>query len=303
MTPESSVIIPAHNEMTLLGRCLTALLADALPGEIEVVVVANGCTDATADIARSFPGVVVVELDVADKATALNAGDAAATGWPRLYVDADVVVSTNALRQTTQALGGTKILAAAPRPHFDSQRSSRLVRAWYRTYAVMPYTQHGMIGSGVYGLSRTGHERLGSFPDAVADDLVVSRLFAENERTTVDATFVVDTPRTLGALVHSKSRVARANRLYARAPSRPLSSRRRPSARTLVDLGRSPRNWPDLAIYLATHVVIRTVARRPSRERWARDSSIRRVIDDGGVADSGGGGSNRVVNSNGIVWR
>ena len=47
----TSVVIAAHNEEALLGRCLDALLSDAEPGEFEVVVVPNGCTDSTARVA------------------------------------------------------------------------------------------------------------------------------------------------------------------------------------------------------------------------------------------------------------
>ena len=49
-----SVVIPAHDEEAVVGRCLAALLDGARPGELDVVVVCNGCTDATADIARGF---------------------------------------------------------------------------------------------------------------------------------------------------------------------------------------------------------------------------------------------------------
>jgi glycosyltransferase involved in cell wall biosynthesis len=44
-----SVILPASNEEAYIGACLTALFAsDPVPGGAEVVVVANGCRDATA---------------------------------------------------------------------------------------------------------------------------------------------------------------------------------------------------------------------------------------------------------------
>src|SRR5215468_4866999 len=46
-----SVIIPAHNEEKYLGATLEALERQSY-GWFEVVVVANGCTDATADVAR-----------------------------------------------------------------------------------------------------------------------------------------------------------------------------------------------------------------------------------------------------------
>jgi glycosyltransferase involved in cell wall biosynthesis len=44
-----SVILPASNEEAYIGPCLTALFAShPVPGGAEVVVVANGCRDATA---------------------------------------------------------------------------------------------------------------------------------------------------------------------------------------------------------------------------------------------------------------
>jgi glycosyltransferase involved in cell wall biosynthesis len=49
-----SVILPASNEAALIGHCLNALLASewTRSESVEIVVVANGCTDDTADQAR-----------------------------------------------------------------------------------------------------------------------------------------------------------------------------------------------------------------------------------------------------------
>ena len=63
------------------------------PGELDVVVVCNGCTDQTAELARSCGYQVrVVELASASKPAALRIGDAAALAFPRLYLDADVIL-------------------------------------------------------------------------------------------------------------------------------------------------------------------------------------------------------------------
>ena len=80
-----SIIIPAHNEAAVIGRCLEPLTHGARPGEFDVIVVCNGCRDATALEARRFGlSVRVIETDTPSKANALNLGDAAATGFPRL---------------------------------------------------------------------------------------------------------------------------------------------------------------------------------------------------------------------------
>ena len=46
-----SIVIPAHNEAAVIGRLLSGLLAEAEPDEFEVLVVANGCHDATETVA------------------------------------------------------------------------------------------------------------------------------------------------------------------------------------------------------------------------------------------------------------
>src|SRR5664279_3811245 len=82
-----SIVIAAHNEAAGIGRCLDTLLADAKPDEFDVAVVANGCADDTATEAAARVGVRVIELTEPNKAKALNAGDQAANGFPRIYLD------------------------------------------------------------------------------------------------------------------------------------------------------------------------------------------------------------------------
>jgi glycosyltransferase involved in cell wall biosynthesis len=78
------VIIPVHNEETLLGNCLVALQRAAahpdLRGEtVHILVVLDSCTDASAQIALAH-GVASIAVD------ARNVGEARATGM-RLLVD------------------------------------------------------------------------------------------------------------------------------------------------------------------------------------------------------------------------
>jgi glycosyltransferase involved in cell wall biosynthesis len=108
-----SIIIPASNEEGYLGACLGALLAsDAVAAE--VIVVANGCRDATADVARGFAGQFatrdwgfsVLDLVEGSKPGALNAGDAVAVGDMRVYLDADVVVTRGTDARSGNVCGG-----------------------------------------------------------------------------------------------------------------------------------------------------------------------------------------------------
>ena len=67
-----TVVVPAHNEAATIGVCLASLAGQTVP-PTAVVVVADNCTDATAEVARAAGARVVVTVDNADKkAGALN---------------------------------------------------------------------------------------------------------------------------------------------------------------------------------------------------------------------------------------
>ena len=93
----TSIIIPAHNEAAVIERCLKSLEISAIKNKLEVYVVCNGCVDNTADLARKFEYVTVIDIPTASKIAALNAGDDAATTYPRVYFDADVLIEGDSL--------------------------------------------------------------------------------------------------------------------------------------------------------------------------------------------------------------
>jgi cellulose synthase/poly-beta-1,6-N-acetylglucosamine synthase-like glycosyltransferase/peptidoglycan/xylan/chitin deacetylase (PgdA/CDA1 family) len=91
-----SVVIPAHNEERVIAKTLDALLA-LRDAPMEVIVVDDGSTDATGDIAAAF-GVTVLRQPRGGKATALNLGLRRATGDVVVVLDADTVVAPGFLR-------------------------------------------------------------------------------------------------------------------------------------------------------------------------------------------------------------
>ena len=213
--PLASVIIPAHNEGETLGRCLTALLADATGDEFEVVVVANGCTDRTADVARAF-GVRVVETSAVGKAPALRLGDDAATVFPRIYLDADIELGTASARALVAALGVGGLMASAPTASFDLAAVSRPARRVHGVHEALMADRRGLAGAGAYALSSDGHARVAPIPDVIADDAYVHRCFAPAERAAVaNAYAVIRPPRTLIGNVRRRLRIRAGNRQLA----------------------------------------------------------------------------------------
>ncbi|MEE1047446.1 MAG: glycosyltransferase family 2 protein [Clostridia bacterium] len=68
-----AVIIPAHNEAGVLGRLIKSIKSADYPQElIDIYVVADGCTDNTADIARAFGAVVLEKSPASCKGDALK---------------------------------------------------------------------------------------------------------------------------------------------------------------------------------------------------------------------------------------
>ncbi|MCD6304326.1 MAG: glycosyltransferase family 2 protein [Planctomycetes bacterium] len=87
-----SIVIPAYNEERYLGRCLAALARQTCPaGLFEVIVVDNGSTDGTAEIAHRYGARVVFEPRKG-VARARQAGFSAARGEVIASTDADTVV-------------------------------------------------------------------------------------------------------------------------------------------------------------------------------------------------------------------
>jgi glycosyltransferase involved in cell wall biosynthesis len=209
--PLASVVVPAHDEEAVLGALLTVLAEPAASGELEVVVAANGCTDGTVEVAAGFPGVRVVEVAAASKIAALNAGDQAASAFPRIYLDADIDVDLGSLRAVVRALRDGAP-AAAPSPLIDTTRCGPGVRAYYLVGRRIGYWRHHVIGAGIYGVSAAGRARWGAFPDLVADDSFVYGRFEDAERVNPPgATFVVRPPRTLRSLHRRHVRIALGN--------------------------------------------------------------------------------------------
>src|SRR5207244_3688594 len=85
--PRISVVVCSYNGARTLGECLDGVLALDYP-EYEVIVVSDGSTDATAELARAR-GVRVVETPNRGLSSARNTGLAAATGEIVAYLDDD----------------------------------------------------------------------------------------------------------------------------------------------------------------------------------------------------------------------
>jgi glycosyltransferase involved in cell wall biosynthesis len=93
--PEVSVIVPARDEGVCLGACLKSL-AGQQGVSFEIIVVDDGSTDRTTEIARSFAGVKLIEAGPlpegwSGKSNAVHTGAQQAHGEWLLFTDADTI--------------------------------------------------------------------------------------------------------------------------------------------------------------------------------------------------------------------
>ena len=268
----TSVVIAAHNEAAVIGRCLDSLLASAKPGEFDITVVANGCTDDTAKVAAGR-GVRVVDRPEPGKAGALNAGDEVAVGFPRVYLDADIIVTTDGLRALAGAIGGP-VLAATARRELDVSGRPLPVRGYFAVNRWLPAFRTGLFGRGVIVLGEPGRARFDRFPDMVSDDLFLDSLFTAGEKREVSSVpSRVATPLRTSALVRRLVRV-RAGNTAMRAAAPDVRPADRSSWLKDVVL-RRPWLAPAAVCYVGITLYAASKARNGENQDWGRDDSTR----------------------------
>ncbi|NEA65235.1 glycosyltransferase family A protein [Streptomyces sp. SID12488] len=285
----TSIVIPAHNEAQVIGRLLDSLMAesadstDSTDGEIDVVVVCNGCTDDTARIANAHgPRVRVVEIPTPSKHAALRAGDDHARGFPRIYVDADVVITGADVLALVAPLNDdtSDILATAPERQIPLTGCGRRVRAYYRVWQRLPAVREGLFGRGVIAVSKAGHARIAALPPLMADDLAASLAFAPEERLVVGgARVVVHPPRTWGDLMKRRVRAAVSTAQVEQHQAPEEASARTSVADLKALVRRDPKLFPSVVVFLAAAVAARRASRKAIRAQdfgtWLRDESSR----------------------------
>jgi glycosyltransferase involved in cell wall biosynthesis len=166
-TLDLSIVLPAHNEVTLLGSTVTNLVSGLANKELsyEIVVVENGSTDATLLLARRLeeevPGVRVLSQPVGNYGAALEAGIRAARG--RLvatfdvdYYDLAFLDRALGLLETTDA---GVIIASKLAPGADDRRA---IGRRATTFAHMFVLRHllGLRVSDVHGMKVIRRDQL-----------------------------------------------------------------------------------------------------------------------------------------------
>ena len=165
-----AIAIPAHDEAGAIVRCVRSIAACAVPDllEIQIVVVADNCTDVTADLARSSGARVLVRSDPARRGKGFALKFAFETllsdGFDAfMVVDADSIVDSNFLTESVRLFraGADGVQARYVVLNSDASPRTRLMNVAFMAFNVLRARGRqrlglsaGICGNG-FGLSRS----------------------------------------------------------------------------------------------------------------------------------------------------
>lgn len=143
--PKVSVIVPAHNEeLTLEKTCRSVLALDYKRELLELVIVNDGSTDKTLNVAnavkRSRPEAVkVISQENGGKWKAMNAGIAASSGEFVACLDADSTIKQDALNKMLPYFSDPKVAVVLPMLYVDSPKNLLQKVQWHEYVINMFY--------------------------------------------------------------------------------------------------------------------------------------------------------------------
>ncbi|WP_308212823.1 glycosyltransferase family 2 protein [Mycolicibacterium arenosum] len=134
-----SIVVPAHNEEGYIGATLEHLAALDYPDQrYEVLVVENGSSDRTLDVARRFEcgNVRVFASDARGVSAAKNAGaeQASPDGDWVVFLDADTLLKANFLTELESLLRNARTPLSVGTSSVRPIEGGRVARAWFAYY-------------------------------------------------------------------------------------------------------------------------------------------------------------------------
>jgi cellulose synthase/poly-beta-1,6-N-acetylglucosamine synthase-like glycosyltransferase len=275
-----SIVIPAHNEAGVIARTLNSILTNPLDRPLQVIVVANGCTDNTAEVVRRFGDrVELIDTPVGNKANALNLGDRAARYDLRAYLDADIELSPNALQTVVDAFKDPTVRLATPRARHVYRGHNPFLAGYYALWRSMPYVRQGAMGGGFYMMDKELRSRFAEFPAITADDKFARNLAKPSERRVVDGCYATITmPQTFGDLLKVKTRWTYGNLELAATHPELNENDQQKHEGALRHLVARPWLWVNVPAFLFVYVYAHREAKKRFANKqsvWERDQSTR----------------------------
>jgi cellulose synthase/poly-beta-1,6-N-acetylglucosamine synthase-like glycosyltransferase len=131
--PRISLLVPAHNEESVIRKKLNNLLSLDYPPECcEIIVGSDGSTDQTAAIVQEFRAKGVCLIDCArqqGKSAVQNLLVAESTGEIIVFTDADCWVPPEALRIVTENFGDPEVGLVTTQPFYSNSNETNITQS------------------------------------------------------------------------------------------------------------------------------------------------------------------------------
>ncbi len=273
--PKLDLIIAARNEESYIGGCLQSLLdQDAKTFTLQVFVAVNASTDKTTEVALTYKekfqargwALNVLDVPVAGKVNALNAADQVSSGGIRVYLDADVRLKAELLRQLHAALDtdvplyATGTLQVAP-------AQSWVTRQYASLWTQLPFVKGGAVGAGLFAVNSAGRARWAEFPNIISDDTFVRLCFRPDERIEVPACYIWPMIEGLRNLIRVRRRQDAGVEEIAQNYPDMLKNEGKATLGKGELLRLLLKNPVGFCVYAVVHVAVRL---RPASKEWTR---------------------------------
>ena len=277
----ATVIIPAHNEASVIEDCLNSIVNQQ--GIDHIIVPCNGCTDNTVEIVKTkFPDVVCLDIEKPSKTNALNVAEEKAKelgiSYPVFYIDADTRLSENAILHISNVINSGEVLLAAPTPIINTDKSSFLVKTYYKVWANLPYIKEGVIATCSFIVSEEGRQRFDKFADVIGDDGFIRCHFKNKEIANIKgAEIYITAPKDIFSLIKIKTRARLGNMELIAKNKCPVREEKHYG--NVVKEILFSKNFISASIYILIALIIRVRAnvqfKKLSTYTWEKDTSSR----------------------------
>lgn len=231
--PGVSILIAAYQEEKAIAGTLECIAAEDYPGEVEVLVLNDGSTDRTVEIARETrsrltlaPGmsIEILSSDVNQgKASTLNRGLAHARHDLIVTIDGDSELRRDSLRRIVERLQSdppnTQAVAGAVLVGNSRENLLTGAQEWDYFHGIaavkrMQSMYHGtLVAQGAFSIYRRGAlEAVGGFPECVGEDIVITwAMLRKGYRVgyAEDAIIFTDAPETFRQFAQQRRRWSR----------------------------------------------------------------------------------------------
>ena len=165
-----SVVIPAHNEEKYIGKCLRSIKSASkyVSGGVEMIVVANRCTDRTAAIAKHYGARVLTNDDKCISAIR-NTGIRAAKGRIIVTIDADSMMTKYSLAEIKTMLESGNYIGGGTNPKFDRMSVGIAFSAAYVALNLLPVMikNGGYLSGAMFWFYKKDFETVGGFDESL----------------------------------------------------------------------------------------------------------------------------------------